>query len=177
VTLGERPETLAIARIARPRGNKGEVIADLHTDFPDRFDGLSEVWLSWPDGRRERRVLTGSWPHQGRRVLKFEGADTISDAEPLAGAWVEIEAEQAVELPGGVYFDHDLVGCAVVDGAGRDLGVVSGIERFPGNPQMVVRAGSGEFLLPAGGSFFLDVSIEHKRIVVDLPEGLVDLNR
>jgi 16S rRNA processing protein RimM len=172
-----RPSFIAIARIVRPRGNRGEVLADSHTDFPARFDLLKEVWLSFQDGHRQVFVLEDCWEHQGRLVFKFAGVDSISSADELRGAWVEVTADLAVALPPGSYFDHDLVGCEVCNGQGKILGKVAEVLRITGNSQLVVRAENGEFLVPATAEICREISTEQKRIVVELPEGLIDLNK
>jgi 16S rRNA processing protein RimM len=169
---------IAIARIARTRGNRGELLADLHTDNPDRFDDLDEVWLEFDDGRRQARTLKkleDVWDHKGRKVLKFEGVDTISDAEAWAGCWVMVPADRAVELPEGTYFNHDLVGCAVSGLDGTLIGKVSEVLDIADNTQLVVRGGGREYLIPAVKSICVEVSIPDKRIVIDPPEGLLDL--
>jgi 16S rRNA processing protein RimM len=168
---------IAIARIARTRGNKGEVLVDLYTDFPDRFDALEEVWLEFDDGRKQKISLENSWEHKGRRVLKFADVDSISSAEKLVGCWVQVPAEQSVQLPEGTYFDHDLVGCSVEDVRGKHLGVVSGILRIAGNNLLVVEDSGSEHLIPAVESICTSISIEEKRIRVDPPEGLMDLGK
>jgi len=168
---------ITVARITRPRGNRGEVLAEFHTDFPDRFEGLREIWLRFPDGRRERRPLEDSWEHGGRLVLKLVGVDSITDAEAYAGAWVEVAAEAAVELPVGSYYDHDLVGCRVVDPAGQDLGVVRDVVRLAGNHQLLVLREGHEYLIPARAEICREIAVDRKRIVADLPEGLMDLNK
>jgi 16S rRNA processing protein RimM len=172
-----QPSYIAIARIARTRGNRGEVLADSYTDFPDRFLLLSQVWVKLADGSREQIVLESTWEHLGRQVLKFAGIDSISSAERLVGAWIEIEPSQAVKLPEGTYFDHDLVGCAVRNVSGEHLGTVKEILRFAGNHQLVVENGGQEFMIPAAPGICKDVSIAEKLILVDLPEGLIDLNK
>ncbi len=172
-----RPSFIVIARIARPRGNRGEVIADLCTDFPDRFRQLKEVWLEHTDQRRELHVLEECWLHQGRLVLKLAAIDSISDAKLLAGTLVEVDASQAVPLPEGLYYDHDLVGCRIISLQGVDLGTVAEVVRFAGNHQLRVEGRKGEFLIPAAGSICREICIERKEIRVDLPEGLIELNR
>jgi 16S rRNA processing protein RimM len=109
-------------------------------------------------------------------VLKFAGVDSISEAETLVGAWVQVEEAVAVALPEGTYFDHQLVGCTVYDALGANLGVVIDVYRIPGNHQLVVRRDRGEYLIPANGAVCREVSIAERRIVADLPEGLMDLN-
>lgn len=173
----ERHSFLAVARIAKTRGIRGEVLADLHTDFPARFHSLEKVWLSFEDQRRRIFVLEDCWEHKGRIVMKLQGVDSIPEAEPLIGAWVEIDAADAVPLPEGTYFDHDLAGCLVTGTDGREIGTVREVLRIPGNNQLVVEGPSGEILIPAHEGICKEVLLEEKRIVVELPDGLLDLNR
>jgi len=170
-----KPSFIAIARIVRTRGNRGEILADLYTDYPDRFEALEEVWLRFEDGRRELMALEDSWEHKGRRVMKFAGIDSIGSAERIVECWVEIPADQAVQLPDGTYFDHDLVGCSVLDTHGKHLGVVSEVLRIAGNAQLVVEGSGGEHLIPAVQEICVRISIKEKQIEVDPPEGLMDL--
>ena len=169
---------IAIARIARTRGNRGEVLADPYTDNPDRFDDLDEVWLEFDDGRRQsrtRKKLEDVWEHKGRKVLKFEDVNTISDAEAWVGCWVMVPADQVIELPEGTYFNHDLVGCAVSCLDGTLAGTVSEVLDIAGNSQLVVRGGGREYLIPAVRNICVEVSIPDKRIIIDPPEGLMDI--
>jgi 16S rRNA processing protein RimM len=168
---------IVIARIARTRGNRGEVLADLYTDFPDRFNVLEDVWLEFPDGRRSRVAIEDTWEHKGRRVLKFSGIDNIGAAEAFVGCWVQIPAEQAVKLPEGTYFDHDLIGCSVQDTRGNKLGVVHEVLRIAGNSQFVVKGSGREYLIPAVDSICTRISIAEKQILIDPPEGLMDLDK
>ncbi|MBZ5495178.1 MAG: ribosome maturation factor RimM [Acidobacteriia bacterium] len=171
-----RPSHIAIARIVRPRSNRGEVLVELHTDFPARFSLLNRVWVEFPDGRRECLELERCWEHQGRQVLKFGSIDSIADAEQLTGAWIEIEADQVVPLPEGTFWDHELIGCSVRNRGGELLGVVTDVMRIAGNHQLVVRGEHGEFLVPVVAAICKEISIARKEILVELPEGLMDLN-
>ena len=173
----EKPPFIAIARIARTRGIRGEVLADLYTDFPDRFNTLEEVWLEFADGRRVRMTVEDTWEHKGRRVLKFAGIDDMGTAQAFAGCWVQIPADQAMQLPEGTYYDHDLVGCSVEDTQGTHLGVVDEVLRIAENSQLVVKAVGREYLIPAVESICIRISIEEKRIIVDPPQGLMDLSK
>lgn len=173
-----QPSFITIARIARTRGNRGEVLADLYTDFPDRFNQLSEVWLVSRDGtHRQRMALEEAWGHKGRIVLKFAGVDSISSAEPFRDHWVEIPADQAMPLPEGSYFDHDLVGCEVRDLKGDRVGTVSEVLHFAGTSQLVVKNLDREILIPAVESICVQISIGDKQIMIDPPEGLLDLGK
>lgn len=171
---------IAVARIARTRGNRGEVLADLYTDNPARFDDLDEVWLEFDGEKRQtpariQKKLENVWEHNGRKVLKFEGVDSIGDAEAWVGCWVTVPAGKAAALPEGTYFNHDLVGCDVSGIDGTFIGTVGGILDIAENPQLVVRGGGREYLIPAVKSICVEVSVADKRIVVDPPEGLMDL--
>jgi 16S rRNA processing protein RimM len=177
VDQGAQNSYIAIGRVAKTRGIHGEVVTDLHTDFPDRFDALEEVWLEFATGRRQRMALEKSWEHKGRRVLKFSGVDNINAAEPYVGCWVVLPAEQAVPLPEGTYFDHDLVGCIVQDVLGNRLGIVHEVRHIAGNALLVVENEGREFLIPAVDSICLKISIEEKQILIDPPEGLMDLDQ
>ena len=172
-----QPSFIAIARIARTRGNRGEVLADLYTDFPDRFNLLREVWLAPDRGPRQLLTLENSWEHKGRRVLKFAGVDSISSAEAYVGCWVEISADQAMPLPEGTYFDHDLVGCSVQDASGKHIGIVAEILHFAGNNQLVVKQLDRELLIPAVESICQKISIKEKQILINPPQGLMDLDK
>jgi 16S rRNA processing protein RimM len=172
----EPPSFITIARIIRTRGNKGEVLVDSFTDFPDRFDRLKDVWLEFENSDLQKVLIDFTWEHKGRRILKFTGFDTINAAEKLVGCLVQIPVEQAVQLPEGTYFDHDLIGCSVEDNHGKYLGVVVGIFRISGNNQLVVKGLNKEFLIPAVENICTQISIKKKQIIVDPPEGLMDLD-
>ncbi len=171
------PSHIAIARIVRTRGIRGEVLAELHTDFPERFSLLNRIWVEFPDGSKECLTLESWWLHQGRPVLKFGGIDTITEAERLIGAWVEVEAGQTIPLPEGTYWDRDLVGCTLRNLEGESLGVVKEILRIEANSQLVVQGEKGEFLVPLVSAICREISIERREILVELPEGLMDLNK
>ncbi|NWG12912.1 MAG: 16S rRNA processing protein RimM [Acidobacteria bacterium] len=174
---GTGPGFSAVARIARIRGNRGEVLAEPYSDFPERYRNLRNVWLEFADQHREHALVEAVWEHKGRQVLKFAGIDSISQASRLVGAWVLVEPDETVSLAVGSFFDHDLVGCRVIDGRGTELGVVSGIHKIPGNDLLVVNGAHGEILIPAVGVLCREISLPRKQIIVDLPEGLIELNR
>ncbi len=115
--------------------------------------------------------------HGDQLIFKFAGVDTISDAERLAGADVAIPMEERAELPAGEYFQSDLTGCAVVDGNGRSLGVVTDFEETGGAPLLEVKTPDGrELLIPFARSICVNIDTAARRIEVRLPEGLEDLN-
>ena len=117
-------ELVAVAKVAKPRGVKGEVACDLLTDFPERFEGLEELIAVFPGGRRERLTLEGHWLHGGRVVLKLEGFDSPEEASALAGCELAVPESEAVELEEGEYYDWQLQGCRVETVKGAEVGTV-----------------------------------------------------
>ncbi len=111
--------------------------------------------------------------HGDRLIFKFKGVDTISDAEKLAGADVAIPFEQRASLAEQEFYQSDLIGCEVVDGAGRSLGIVEDFEETGGTP--LLRVGEN-LLIPFAKSICTKIDLEHKQITVNPPEGLLDLN-
>ena len=169
-------ELVAVAKVAKPRGVKGEVACDLLTDFPERFDWLEEVVAVFPGGERRRLKLEGHWLHGDRVVLKLGGYDSPESAAALAGCELAVPESEAVELGEGEYYDWQLEGCRVETVRGRQLGTVSEILRTGGEaPVLVIDAGAGrEHLVPFAESICVEVDTERKLIRVDPPEGLLE---
>jgi len=163
-------DLISVARIARPQGHRGEVIADLLTDFPERFAKLGRVYVKRADGRIFLLDLENSRPHKGRVALKFAGFDSISSAEELRDARVMVPRDQLVELPEDTYYDFDLIGCEAVSIEGQYLGRVEGVQNYGAAPLLVVRDGARELLIPLVLSICVEISTERKRIVVNPPE-------
>ncbi len=168
-------DLICVARIARPQGNRGEVIADLLTDFPDRFARLDRACVKRADGRLLVLEIENSRSHKGRIALKFAGCDSINDAEELRGARVMVSRDQLVELPEDTYYDFDLIGCEVVDAGGQQIGRVEGVQNYGAAPLLVVRDGGRELLIPLVLSICVEIDTGRKRIVINPPEGLLDL--
>ncbi|MGE0130197.1 MAG: ribosome maturation factor RimM [Blastocatellales bacterium] len=168
-------DLISVARIARPQGIRGEVIADLLTDFPERFARLGSFYIKRADGRLLALDLENSRPHKRRVVLKFAGYDSVNSAEELRGARVMVTRDQLVELPEGAYYDFDLIGCEVCAIAGQQLGRVEEVQNYGAAPLLVVRDGKRELLIPLVLSICVEIDTERKRIVVNPPEGLLEL--
>jgi 16S rRNA processing protein RimM len=168
-------DLISVARIARPQGHRGEVIADLLTDFPERFAGLSRVYVKRADGRLLILDLENARLHKGRIALKFAGYDTISGAEELRDSRVMVSRDQLVELPEDTYYDFDLIGCEVLAIEGQQLGRVEEVQNYGAAPLLVVRDGARELLIPLALSICVEIDTGRKRIVVNPPEGLLEL--
>jgi 16S rRNA processing protein RimM len=173
-----------------PQGRRGEVLAELHTDFPERFKERRQLSGFAADGSRRDLHLVGHWFHKGGVVLKFAGVDSINDAERLAGLELQVPREARTALEAGAAYVSEIVGCEVwvtsPDGR-RLLGTVKEVQFGAGEaPLLVVRCGlSGgrktgaegeqEFLVPYAEEFVTLTDFEGRRIEMRLPEGLLDL--
>lgn len=166
-------DLVAVARIAKPRGLKGEVVADILTDFPERFDGLKTVIAVMPDESRHELTLENHWFQSGRMVLKFAGFNSIEDGETLRNAEICVPESDAVELDEGEYFDWQLAGCRVVSVAGEDIGKVRELMRT-GATEILVVDGEKEYLIPFAKAICTEVDIEKGIILIDPPEGLLE---
>ena len=165
---------MAIAKILRPRGLRGEMVAEVLTDFPERFDSLQEVTAVLPDGEHRELSLENAWFQKERIVLKFARVDSIEEAELLRNAEICIDEAQAVELEDGEFFDWQLEGCEVVTLTGEAVGRVRELLRTGGTEVLIIGGDGREVLVPFAESICVDVDIEKKRIVIDPPEGLLE---
>jgi len=166
-------ELVAVARVVKPRGIKGEVACEMLTDFPERFEGLESVTAVLPDGGKRELTIEEHWFQQDRLVLKFTGVDSIEDAETLRNAEICVSESNVVELADGEFFDWQLEGCRVETIDGQSLGKVTELMRTGGTEILVVK-GDKEYLIPFAESICVEVDIDNKRIVIDPPEGLLD---
>ena len=165
---------MAIAKILRPRGLRGEMVAEVLTDFPERFDSLQEVTAVLPDGEHRELSLENAWFQKERIVLKFAGVDSIEDAERLRNSEICVDEVDAVELEEGEFFDWQLEGCEVVTIDGERTGRVRELLRTGGTEVLIIEGDGKEVLVPFAESICLEIDIEKKRIVIDPPEGLLD---
>ena len=173
---------VVIARVVGPRGNRGELQVIPLTGGPARFQEAGEIYLrmSAPGGRSYHRLaVEDAWQRKARVVLKLRGVDSISEAERWRGADVCVPLASRPPLPDGEYYQSDLIGCEVRDRhTGRLLGKVVDWQEFGGPPLVRVEdAEGGELLIPFAGSICTEIDPSRRRILVDLPEGLKDLNR
>lgn len=167
-------ELVAIANIVRTRGLKGEVVADILTDFPERFELLDTVTAVREGGERFELKIEKFWFQTGRVILKFVGYDTIESGETLRNVEICVPESEAVELDDDEYFDWELTGCKVETIDGVIVGEVRELMRTGGTELLVVAGESKEYLIPFAETICVEVDIENKVIRVDPPEGLLD---
>ena len=163
---------MAIGRLWRTRGNRGELLGELDSSDPDREQKLNEVALE-VDGRRQVMRVEETWRHDGRPVFKFAGIDSISDAEKWEGAEMSVRASEVEPPEEGAFSYADLVGCRVVGES--EVGVVTEVEEYGGAPLLKLEAVDGrEILIPFARSICKVIDVASKTIRVDLPEGLLE---
>jgi 16S rRNA processing protein RimM len=190
------PAWIILAHLLRPQGRKGELLSELHTDFPERFDEQRRVFLARPgfageaSEARTAEVLAYWLPvgkNEGRVVLQFAGIETISDAESVAGLDVLVPQEERLPLEDDAAYISELIDCTVFDGS-TAIGAVEDVQ-FATTPDgsrrlddaaplLVVTSPDGdEILIPFAKAFVVKVDTEAKRIEMTLPIGLVEVNR
>jgi 16S rRNA processing protein RimM len=173
-----------LARVVRPQGRRGELLADLLTDFPDRFAGRKELFLAPPDAAQEQireAALVAHWLHKGRVVLKFAGVDSISDAERLRGFSVLIPREQRIPLEDDALYVSDLLGAHVFDlrgGREEDVGEIADLLPEGVGPAILVVRGrsSAEVLIPFVKAYLKKIDLPAGRVEMELPEGLLSID-
>lgn len=176
-----------LAQIRRTQGRKGEVFAEILTDFPEKFAERKRLWLlGSASGAGDRALprpvdLVAHWQHKGGIVLHFAGVDSISAAEELIGLVVAIPQEERAALGEDEAYIGDLIGCMLVDVGGAaplEVGPIEDIDRSAGPaPLLVVKGAHGEVLAPFAKSYLRRIDLEAKRVEMMLPEGLLELNR
>jgi 16S rRNA processing protein RimM len=188
--VADRPASrVTLARILRPQGRRGEVAAEILTDFPERLTKLKSALL-W-DGNNSPReaAIRDCWlshSRGGQAIFHFEESNSISDAEKLVGLEVQVPLAERVRLPVGSYYVTDLIGCDVFEMRGEPapqlekIGVVRDVQ-FAGagvlsTPNLVIDSVRGELLVPLAAEICRRIDTASRRIEVVLPEGLLDLN-
>jgi 16S rRNA processing protein RimM len=171
---------LTLARVLRPWGRRGEVAAEVLTDFPKRLTALKEAWLY--DGRNPPRPVSirSCRMHIGQAVIHFAGIESINDAERLRGLELQIPFSERAAISPGRHYISELVGCNVWEqGTEAPLGTVREVLNNGGSAEswlLVVETPRGEVLVPLAAEICTHIDTEARRIEVRLPEGLRDLN-
>lgn len=167
-------DLVAIAKVARPHGLRGEVAADVLTDFPERFEDLGKVVVLADDQSRAELTIEGFRFQKGRVFLKFAGLDTFESVEPLRNAEICVPEDEAVELEAGEFYDWELEGCRVVTVDGTELGTVRELMRTGGTEILVVQGTEKDYLVPFAEAICTEVDIENELITIDPPDGLLE---
>lgn len=170
-----RNPLVSVAKVVKPQGNKGEVAAELLTDFPQRFHHLEKVYLQKNDRSPFPLDLEAFRFHKQRIILKFSGIDDIGAAERLRGHEVRIDRENLLDLPHETYYQFDLIDCVARDSRGRILGQVTEVLEAGGNFLLTLRRDQKELLVPFAKDIVRSVDLSKKELICELPPGLEDL--
>jgi 16S rRNA processing protein RimM len=175
-------EFVLLAHLIRTQGRQGELLADILTDFPERFAERKRVWLLPPDAKGAPREaeIERHWLHKGRVVLKFVGVDSISDATPFARWQVAIPREERAPLADDAVYVADLIGCHLIDETDGtvDLGPVLDVERGTGDSldMLVLKSGKDELLIPFAKAYLVSLDLDARVLRMRLPAGLTTIN-
>jgi 16S rRNA processing protein RimM len=164
------PRFLAVGYVRAPHGVRGDVRVQVLTDFPERFSPGSELWMGQPP---ERHVVERARLEGDQAIVKFAGFDDRDSAERFRDSDVLIPQEEAMPLPEGTYYIHEIVGLEVWSDEGERLGTVSEVLELPANDVYVVDGPKGEILLPATAEVILRVDLDAGRMTVHVLPGLV----
>jgi 16S rRNA processing protein RimM len=172
-------EFVTIARVQKTQGRIGEVFAELFTDFPELFEERHRLFVLPERGERRELELEDHWFHKGGVVLKFQGIETISDAETLLRSEVQIPKQDRAPLEEGATYVSDLVGCELFEIRGTEahkVGAVTDVDFTAGEAPLLVVKGDREHLIPYVEGFVKSADFAAKRIEMVLPEGLLDVD-
>jgi 16S rRNA processing protein RimM len=174
--MSDSDDLIVVAHIVKVRGLRGEVVADLLTDFPDRFEKLkSLIGISSSDERRSLQIEE-QWFHRDRLVLKFAGFDSVDAAKELVNYDLAVPAKDRVELPSDTFYEWELVGSRVVTVDGSEIGKVSGVMHTGGVEMLSVVDETGrDRLVPMAGDIVVEIDKAKKLIRIDPPRGLLEL--
>jgi 16S rRNA processing protein RimM len=171
-----------LARVVRPQGRRGEVLADIFTDFPELFTERHKLFLRSPTGSptglMTEAKVESHWLHKGRVVLKFSHVQSMTDAEGLRGFEVVVPQEERIPLEGDAVYVSDLLGAEVIDvhhGGDQHAGEITAVEPEGTGPAMlIIRTPAGEeMLIPFVRAYLRKIDLEAKRIEMELPVGLL----
>ena len=170
-------EFITLAVVIKTQGRRGEVAVEPHTNIPDRFREGMRLWALGKDGQRRQVQVEDLWPHKSFLVLKFEGVETISDAELLIGSELQVPRSERSELEPGWTYLSDLVGCRVFDGE-REIGPIQDVHFGAGEaPLLIVTSGAKlPYEIPFAEAYLEKVDVDRKQVRMRLPEGLLDVN-
>lgn len=174
--MSDTDELVLVAQVVKVRGLRGEVVADLLTDFPERFEKLDHVTGIGPDEIQRSLQIEEHWFHGDRLVLKFAGFDNVDEARQLVGYELAVPVEERVELPAGSFYEWQLAGCRVETIDGKVVGSVRRIMRTGGVEILVVDGPDDrEMLVPMVSDICVKINVVQKLIRIDPPEGLLEL--
>lgn len=169
-------DMILVGRVARPHGLRGQVVVNPETDFvEERFRPGSTVWTR-SEGRETALTIASARIQGGRPVIAFDGLPRVEDVEWLSGLELRVPEAALQPLEPGQYYEYQLVGCAVHTLQGASIGVVVRVEGGAGGSRLVVDGRRGEILIPLASDICREIDVAAKRVRIDPPKGLLELN-
>ncbi|MGD0825162.1 MAG: ribosome maturation factor RimM [Terriglobales bacterium] len=175
-------EWITLAVVIKTQGRRGEVAVELHTAVPGRFRRELRLWALAKDGERREVTVEDLWPHKNFLVLKFQGVETINDAEPLVGAELQVPRKERAQLEPGWTYLSDLIGCTVFDGP-REIGTIEDVQFGAGEAPLLVvwdkekdKRSKLPYEIPFADAYLEKLDLERKQVRMKLPEGLLEVN-
>jgi 16S rRNA processing protein RimM len=183
------PDRVAVGRVLRPHGVRGEVVVDVTSDVPGRFDAGSRLLVARAGSAAMSAMsamsamtamtamtltVAASRPHKSGACVRFEGIGGREEAEALRGLELEVERSAVPAAPAGTYYYYELLGCHCRDG-GRDLGEVVDLAEDGGGLLLIVADGERRVPVPFVQSFLRGVDVAAGRIDLELPPGLLEV--
>ncbi len=175
-------EWITLAVVIKTQGRRGEVAVELHTAVPGRFRQELRLWALAKDGERREVTVEDLWPHKNFLVLKFQGVETINDAEPLVGAELQVPRKERAQLEPGWTYLSDLIGCTVFDGP-REIGTIEDVQFGAGEAPLLVvwdkekdKRSKLPYEIPFADAYLEKLDLERKQVRMKLPEGLLEVN-
>lgn len=165
---------IVVGKLGRPRGLEGDIYVTPLTDFPDRFDGLTEILVRTPNGWESMKLVQTDFI-SGRAVLRFEGVNNPEQASQMTNRELAVPRDQVVGLPEGQHYIFDIIGCQVFDDeTGQELGKLVDVRQLPANDVYVIESPDGERrLLAAVKHYVKNIDLDRRRISIS-SSGLVD---
>jgi len=174
--MAEWDDMVLVGTIARTHGLRGQVVVNPETDFvEERFRAGAVLWIRSGQATEQLAVETAR-VQNGRPIVGFAGYGTIEASEPLVGRELRIPEQSLQPLEAGAYYHHQLAGCRMVTTAGRVVGEVRRVDGGAAGSLLVVDDGNGEVLVPLVADICVTIDVQAREIVVDPPEGLLELN-
>jgi 16S rRNA processing protein RimM len=171
----EPTRVLAVGRVRRPHGVHGEILADVTTDFPERVVSGIEVGLGASAPERWVRLESVRF-HKGCFLIRLEGVSSRDAVEGLRNWWLFLPEQERSQLPPNYYYEHELSGLSCVRRDGSVVGVVGELGSGTGTAMLTVRTGATEVLVPFISPIVVEVDLVGRRVVIDPPDGLFDVD-
>ena len=165
---------IAVGRITRGVGLKGELNVSLLTDSSERFDQLKTVWIGTDESLAGKHAVVDVRKTNSAVVLKLKDVDSRTAADGFRGQMVFVASKDAVAPKKGSYFIHDIIGMEVETETGEQIGIVQDVMQLPANDVWVVVKGDKEYLIPAIKDVIRSVDVQRRRVVIRPLEGLLE---